>query len=95
MLKLKLQYFGPPDVKTWLTGKDPDAGKDWKQEDKGSIEDEMVGWLHRSMDMSLRKLRELVIDREAWRVAAHEITKSRTRLRDWTGTDIQILTFFL
>ena len=55
----------------------------------------MVGWLHQSMDMSLRKLRELVIDREAWRVAAHEITKSRTRLRDWTGTDIQILTFFL
>ena len=61
MLKLKLQYLGPPDAKTWLIGKDPDAGKDWKQEDKGSIEDEMVGWLHQSMDMSLRKLQELVI----------------------------------
>ena len=36
-----------------------------------------------------------VSDREAWRVAVHEITKSRTRLRDWTGTEIQILTFFL
>ena len=41
------------------------------------------------MDVSLRKLWELVIDREAWRVAVHEITNSRTRLRDWTGTDIK------
>ena len=36
----------PPDVKSWLTGKDPDAGKDWGQEDKGTTEDEMVGWHH-------------------------------------------------
>ena len=35
----------PPDVKNWLNGKDPDAGKDWRQE-KGTTEDEMVGWLH-------------------------------------------------
>ena len=37
----------PPDVKNWLTGKDPDAGKDWRQEEKGTTEDEMVGWYHR------------------------------------------------
>ena len=37
----------PPDAKNWLTGKDPDAGKDWRQEEKGTIEDEMVGWHHR------------------------------------------------
>ena len=37
----------PPDAKNWLTGKDPDAGKDWKQEVKGMTEDEMVGWHHR------------------------------------------------
>ena len=37
----------PPDVKNWLIGKDPDAGKDWRQEEKGSTEDEMVGWHHR------------------------------------------------
>ena len=37
----------PPDVKNWLTGKDPDAGEDWRQEEKGTIEDEMVGWHHR------------------------------------------------
>ena len=36
----------PPDVKNWLTGKDPDAGKDWGQEEKGTTEDEMVGWHH-------------------------------------------------
>jgi len=37
----------PPDVKSQLTGKDPDAGKDWRQEEKGTTEDEMVGWQHR------------------------------------------------
>ena len=38
--------LGPPDVKSWLIGKDPDAGKDWGQEEKGMTEDEMVGWHH-------------------------------------------------
>ena len=37
----------PPDAKNWLTGKDPDAGKDWRREEKGTTEDEMVGWHHR------------------------------------------------
>ena len=46
MLKLKLQYFWPPDMKNWLIGKDPDPGKDWRQEEKGMTEDEMVGWHH-------------------------------------------------
>ena len=45
MLKLKLQYFGP-DAKSWLIWKDPDAGKNWGQEEKGMTEDEMVGWHH-------------------------------------------------
>ena len=36
----------PPDVKNWLIWKDPDAGKDWRQEEKGTTEDEMVGWHH-------------------------------------------------
>ena len=46
MLKLKLQYFWPPDAKTWLIWEDPDAGKDWGQEEKGMTEDEMAGWHH-------------------------------------------------
>ena len=45
-LKLKLQYFWPSDVKNWLIWKDPDAGKDWRWEDKGTIEDNMVRWHH-------------------------------------------------
>ena len=47
MLKLKLQSFWPPDAKNWLTRKDPGAGKDWRREEKGMTEDEMVGWHHR------------------------------------------------
>ena len=41
-----LEYILPPDVKNWLIGKDPDAGKDWRQEEKGMTEDEMLGWHH-------------------------------------------------
>ena len=43
----KMPIFWPPDVKNWLLGKDPDAGKDWRQEEKGATENEMVGWYHR------------------------------------------------
>ena len=46
MLKLKLQYFGHLGVKNWPIWKDPDAGKDWRWEEKGTTEDEMVGWHH-------------------------------------------------
>ena len=46
MLNLKLLILWPPDAKSWLTWKDPDAGKDWRWEEKGTTEDEMVGWHH-------------------------------------------------
>ena len=46
MLKLKLPILWPPDVKNWLIGKDPDAGKNWRQEEMGMTQDEMVGWDH-------------------------------------------------
>ena len=62
----------PPDVKNWLIGKKPDAGKDWRQE-KGMTEDEMVGWHHSLNDMSLSKLCNIVKGKEAWCAAVHGI----------------------
>ena len=72
----------PADVKNWLIGEDPDAGKDWRQEEKGTrkTEDEMIGWLHQVNDMSLSNLWELVMDREAWLAAVHGVTQS---WHDW------------
>ena len=46
MLKLKLPILWPSDAENWLIWKDPDAGKDWRQEEKGTTEDEMIGWHH-------------------------------------------------
>ena len=56
----------PPDAKNWLTGKDPDAGKDWRQEEKGTTEDEMVGWHHQLNRHEFGWTPELVMDRKAW-----------------------------
>ena len=73
-----------PDAKSWLIWKDPDAGKDWGQEEKGTTEDEKVDGITDAIDMGVGGVRELVMDREAWRAVVHGFAKSRTWLTDWT-----------
>jgi len=85
--KAEASILWPPDANSWLFGKDPDAGKDWRQKDKRVTEDEMVGWHHQFIG---HELRQTPGDSEGQRSLAcchpYRVTKSQTQLGDWTTT---------
>ena len=86
----------PPYAKSWFIGKDPDAGKDWRQEEKGAVENEIVDGITDWTDVRLSTLWEIVKDREAWCAVVHRVTKSHTGLSDWaTWIDRKISKFIL
>ena len=78
----------PPDVRSWLVGKDPDAGKDWGQEEKGTTEDEIVGWHHR---LNGHGFEQIPGDNEGQGTLAScspRDCKNLTWLSNWTTTSI-------
>ena len=86
----KTPVLWPHDAKNWLIGKDPDAGKDWGQEEKGTTEDEMVGWHHQHNGHEFEQAQELVMNSEAWHAVVHGVAKSQTWLSDWTELNLFI-----
>ena len=81
----------PPDVKNWFIWKDPDAGKDWMWEEKGTTEDEMVGWHHWLNGHEFESTPGVGDGWEAWRAVVHGVAKSHTWLSDWTELNWEFL----
>ena len=74
----------PPDIKNWLTRKDPDDGKYWRQEKKGKTEDEMIGWHHQLNGHEFEQAQGVGDGQGAWGAAVHGVAKSWTWLSNWT-----------
>ena len=71
-----------PDAENWLIGKDTDAGKDWRHEEKGMTEDKMVGWHHQLYGHEFEQVLG-VGDWQAWCAAVHGVSKKRAWLSEW------------
>ena len=82
--KAETPVLWPPQVKSWLTGKDSDARRDWGQEEKGTTEDEIAGWLHRLDGHEFGWTPSVGDGQGGLACCDYGITKSRTRLSDWT-----------
>ena len=80
----------PPDVKSWLIRKDPDAEKAWRQEEKGMTEEDMVGWHHR---FNGHEFEQALGDDEGQEslVAVHGVAKSWAQLSNWTTTNKELI----
>ena len=81
----------PADAKSQLFGKNSEAGKDWRQEERGRQRMRYLDDVTNSMDVSLSRLHPMVEDREAWSAAVHGVTKNQTWLSDWTSRHVLLL----
>ena len=80
--KAEAPILWPLDGKSWLVRKDPDAGDDWRQEEKEATQDEMVGWNHWLYGHESEQILDMVKEREACHAAVHGFAKSRKKLND-------------
>ena len=90
--KAETPVLWPPHAKSWLIGKDFDAGRDWGQEEKGRPRMRWLDGIIDSMDAGLSELQELVMESQAGRAAIHGVEKSQTRLSNWTELNWRVKT---